>query len=61
MLLPADLSVNPPPFVSSFQPDGSGLFQLTNQLKFVVESSGGNSTGKCGAEFGRSNCVRVDV
>ncbi|MGH7954010.1 MAG: hypothetical protein ACREFE_19115, partial [Limisphaerales bacterium] len=30
MLVPANLSENPPPFVSSFYPDGSQLFQFTN-------------------------------
>jgi hypothetical protein len=41
MLMPADLSVNPPPFVSSFTPDGTGLFQPSNTVTFVVNSSVG--------------------
>jgi hypothetical protein len=44
MLLPADLSVNPPPYVSAFTPDGTGLFQLTNELAFIVNSSVGLAT-----------------
>jgi len=41
MLLPANLSINPPPYVSAFTPDGTGLFQLTNQLAFIANSSVG--------------------
>jgi len=41
MLLPANLSINPPPYVSAFAPDGTGLFQLTNELAFVANSSVG--------------------
>ncbi len=41
MLLPADLRVNPPPFVSGFTPDGSGLFQPSNAVTFTVNSSVG--------------------
>ena len=44
MLLPADLSVNPPPYVSAFTPDGTGLFQPTNELAFIVNSSVGLAT-----------------
>lgn len=40
MLLPA-VGGNPPPFVSSFTPDGSSLFQPSNTLTFVVNSSVG--------------------
>jgi len=40
MLLPA-IGGNPPPFVSSFTPDGSYLFQPSNTLTFVVNSSVG--------------------
>jgi hypothetical protein len=44
MLIPADLSKNPPPYVSGFTPDGSAMFQNTNQLSFVVNSAAGIST-----------------
>ncbi|HVU26283.1 MAG TPA: hypothetical protein VHG71_00840 [Verrucomicrobiae bacterium] len=44
LFVPADLSQNPPPFVSNFEPDSSQLFQFTNQLSFVVNSSVGIST-----------------
>jgi type VI protein secretion system component Hcp len=44
MLVPADLSANPPPYLNSFYPDGSSLFQNTNQLNFTVNSSVGIST-----------------
>jgi len=44
MLIPADLSVNPPPFVSDFMPDGSAPFQYTNLLAFTANSSVGIST-----------------
>ena len=40
MLLPA-VGGNPPPFVSSFSPDGSTLFQPSNTVSFVVNSSVG--------------------
>jgi len=43
MLMPAVQTFNPP-FVSAFQPDGSGLFQYTNQLSFTVNSDAGIST-----------------
>jgi hypothetical protein len=36
---------NPPPFVSSFTPDGSSLFQPSNTLTFVVNSSVGIPQG----------------
>jgi hypothetical protein len=38
MLMPADLSNTPPPFVSDFKPDGSSLFEFTNKLTFVANS-----------------------
>jgi len=41
LLLPANLSINPPPYVSAFEPDGTGLFQSTNELAFVANSSVG--------------------
>jgi len=41
MLLPADLSVNPPPFITGFTPDGTALFQPSNTVTFVVNSSVG--------------------
>ncbi len=41
LLMPADLSQNPPPFVTGFQPDSSSLFQFTNTSSFVVNSSVG--------------------
>jgi hypothetical protein len=41
LLMPADLSKNPPPYVSNFEPDGSSLFQLTNEIAFVANSSVG--------------------
>jgi len=44
MLIPADLSVNPPPFVSAIYPDGSQPFQFTNKLAFIANSSVGIST-----------------
>lgn len=40
LLLPA-VGGNPPPYVSSFTPDGSALFQPSNTLNFVVNSSVG--------------------
>ncbi len=44
MLVPADLTVNPPPYVSDFAPDGQSLFQFTNKLAFVANSSVGIAT-----------------
>ena len=44
MLLPADLSQTPPPFVSQFQPDGTALFQFTNQFAFIANSYVGLAT-----------------
>ncbi|MDB6067591.1 MAG: hypothetical protein JWR26_3799 [Pedosphaera sp.] len=41
MLMPADLSTNPPPYVSSFTPDGTALFQPSNTITFVANSSVG--------------------
>ena len=41
MLMPADLSQTPPPFVSGFQPDGLSLFQITNELSFAANSYAG--------------------
>ena len=41
MFVPADLSSTPPPFVSDFKPDGSSLFEFTNALTFVANSSVG--------------------
>jgi hypothetical protein len=41
LLMPADLTQNPPPYISTFTPDGSSLFQDTNELSFVVNSSVG--------------------
>ncbi|HWD90862.1 MAG TPA: hypothetical protein VG938_00805 [Verrucomicrobiae bacterium] len=41
LLVPADLSVTPPPFVSNFTPDSSALFQFTNTSTFVVNSTVG--------------------
>ncbi|HTV60972.1 MAG TPA: hypothetical protein VMH30_00230 [Verrucomicrobiae bacterium] len=44
MLVPANLNNNPPPFVSNFTPDGSEMFQPSNQVTFTVTSSVGIST-----------------
>lgn len=44
MLVPANLNNNPPPFVSSFSPDGTGMFQPSNHVSFVANSSVGIST-----------------
>lgn len=44
MLVPANLSLNPPPFVGNFSPDGSAIFQPSNQVSFVVNSSVGINT-----------------
>jgi hypothetical protein len=41
MLVPADLSQSPPPFVSDFKPDGSSLFEFTNALTFTANSAVG--------------------
>ncbi len=43
MLVPANLSIHNPPFVSAFTPDGTALFQPTNQLSFVANSQAGIS------------------
>jgi len=43
MLVPADLSVHNPPFINGFEPDGTTLFQITNQLSFMVNSQAGIS------------------
>ena len=43
MLVPANLSIHTPPFVSSFTPDGTALFQYTNELSFVANSQAGIS------------------
>jgi hypothetical protein len=45
MLVPANLSVKLLPFVSGFEPDGSSLFQYTNEAAFIVNSSAGIATG----------------
>jgi len=44
LLTPADPSVVLQPYVDSFQPDGSVLFQFTNQLSFIVHSQPGTAT-----------------
>src|SRR5579862_3622960 len=44
MLVPANLANNPPPFVSDFTPDGTAIFQPSNQVTFVVNSSVGIDT-----------------
>jgi hypothetical protein len=41
MLVPADLSTTPPPFVSDFKPDGSSLFEFTNAVTFTANSAVG--------------------
>lgn len=41
MLVTADLTVKTLPFVSGFQPDGTSLFQYTNQMAFLVNSAAG--------------------
>ncbi len=45
MLVPANLNNNPPPFVSNFSPDGSQIFQPSNQLSFTANSSVGITAG----------------
>ena len=45
LLTPADPSVRPLPTVSNFEPDGTGLFQFTNELSFTANSSAGLTTG----------------
>jgi hypothetical protein len=45
LLTPADPSVKPLPAVVGFQPDGTALFQDTNELSFIATSSAGLSTG----------------
>jgi hypothetical protein len=45
LLTPADPSLKPLPTVSGFEPDGSALFQYTNKLSFVANSSAGLATG----------------
>jgi Carbohydrate binding module (family 6) len=44
LLMPADLSQTPPPYVSGFQPDGANLFQITNQMSFTANSYIGMTT-----------------
>jgi hypothetical protein len=44
MLVPADLSHNPPPFVNGFTPDGTAIFQPSNTVSFTANSSVGIST-----------------
>jgi hypothetical protein len=44
MLMPA-VGGNPPPFVDSFTPDGTSIFQPSNTLTFVVNSSVGIPQG----------------
>jgi Carbohydrate binding module (family 6) len=44
MLMPADLSQTPPPYVSGFQPDATSLFQITNELSFAANSYVGLTT-----------------
>ena len=41
MLMPADLSQSPPPYVSNFKPASSGIFQMTNKMTFIANSSVG--------------------
>ena len=54
MLLPA-VGGNPPPFVSSFTPDGSTLFQPSNTVTFVVNSSVGIPQGNVVLNLNGSN------
>ncbi len=44
LLMPADPNLLLKPFVDSFQPDGTSMFQFTNQLSFVVHSQPGTAT-----------------
>jgi hypothetical protein len=41
LLMPADTSVKILPYVDNFQPDGSSMFQYTNSLSFVANSTTG--------------------
>jgi hypothetical protein len=41
LLVPADPSVKPLPSISNFEPDGTALFQFTNELTFTANSSAG--------------------
>ncbi len=41
LLQPADLGVNPPPYVTGFTPDGTVMFQPSNTVTFVANSSVG--------------------
>jgi hypothetical protein len=55
LLTPADPSVVTPPYVDSFQPDGSALFLTTNQLSFVVHSQPGTPTSNIGLNLNGAN------
>ena len=48
LLTPVDPASVLQPYVDTFQPDGSGMFQFTNQLSFVVHSQPGMATGNIG-------------
>ena len=45
MLVPADTNVILAPFISSFQPDGSTMFQVSSALSFVAHSQVGVNAG----------------
>jgi len=45
LLTPVDPSLKPLPSVSNFEPDGTALFQFTNELSFTANSTAGLSTG----------------
>jgi hypothetical protein len=44
MLVPANLANNPPPFVNGFTPDSSAMFQPSNEVSFIANSSVGLAT-----------------
>ncbi len=44
LLMPADPTLRPKPYIDSFQPDGTAMFQFTNMLSFVVHSQPGTAT-----------------
>jgi len=45
LLSPVDPSTVLQPYVDNIQPDGTGLFQFTNVLSFIVHSQPGTATG----------------
>ena len=55
LLTPVDPGSVLQPYVDSFQPDGTAMFQYTNQLSFVVHSQPGTGPGNIGLNLNGVN------